>query len=498
MRVIKNFIDARECDAVGARMLPVFNPTTGEIQAEVATATPTLFENAVRSAQHGFNIWSNTPVSKRAKVMFSFREALSSNIGELAKLISLEHGKVLSDAAGEIERGLEVVEFACGIANHLKGAYSDLASTDIDIYSYREPLGVVAGITPFNFPAMVPMWMFPIAIACGNSFILKPSERDPSASVFMARLFAEAGLPKGVFNVVHGDQEIVNAILTHPGIEAVSFVGSTPVARYIHKTATENRKRVQALGGAKNHAVVMPDADVEYASDHLVASAFGSAGERCMAVSVAVTVGDIHEKIVEAVRAKAQKIKVGDSIDPSSEMGPIVTAAAKERIENLIASGISAGAKPELDGRGYQVNGREKGFFVGPTVLAGVEKDMAVYQEEIFGPVLLIMHVPTLDDALELINSNLYGNGTAIFTQSGEAARTFQRGVKVGMVGINVPIPVPLSHYSFGGWKNSLFGDQHVHGSEGVNFYTRPKVVTSRWPHSLSDSLATYNFPQSN
>lgn len=497
MRTINNFIDGSECRSDGARMLPVFNPATGEMQAEVAAATPALFSDAVDSARRGFDLWSDTPVSKRAKVMFSFREALNANVGELARLISLEHGKVLSDAAGEIERGLEVVEFACGIATHLKGAYSDLASTDIDIYSYREPLGVVAGITPFNFPAMVPMWMFPVAIACGNSFILKPSERDPSASVFMARLFTEAGLPKGVFNVVHGDREVVDWILTHPEIDAVSFVGSTPVARYIHRTATENRKRVQALGGAKNHAVVMPDADIEYASDHLVASAFGSAGERCMAVSVAVTVGDIHDKVVDAVKGKAAKIKVGDGLDPSSEMGPVVTSAAKERIENLIESGISAGAKPELDGRGYRVNGREKGFFVGPTVLDEVEKDMAVYREEIFGPVLSVVHVDTLDDALKLINSNPYGNGTAIFTRSGEAARTFQRGVKVGMVGVNVPIPVPLSHYSFGGWKNSLFGDQHVHGSEGVNFYTRPKVVTSRWPHSLSDSFATYSFPQS-
>lgn len=497
LKTIEHFIGGQTYKGKGSKKQPVFNPAVGKVQAEVLLGMKQDLDLAVDVASAAFIEWSNTSISKRAKVMFAFRELVNKNIDEMAKIITLEHGKVQSDARGEIERGLEVIEFACGIPNLLKGEYADLVSSEVDIFSFREPLGVVAGITPFNFPAMVPMWMYPIAIACGNAFILKPSERDPSASVFAAELFLEAGLPPGVLNVIHGDRELVDAILDHPSIAAVSFVGSTPVARHIQERAIRTGKRVQALGGAKNHAVVMPDTDIDYVSDHLVAAAYGSAGERCMAISVAVVVGDIYDKLNEAIAAKAADVVVGNGLNSDSEIGPVVTQAAKGRIQKLIASGIDQGAKPLMDGRELTVEGYEDGFFVGPTLLSDVRPDMEVYREEIFGPVLSMVKVASVNEALGLINSNPYGNGTAIFTSSGEVARRFQRGVHVGMVGINVPIPVPLAHFSFGGWKNSLFGERHIYGHEGVEFYTRGKVVTSRWPKFNGDSGASYNFPTS-
>ena len=405
---------------------------------------------------------------------------------------------MISDARGEVQRGLEVVEFACGIPHLLKGEYSDQVSAGVDVFSYRQPLGVVGGITPFNFPAMVPMWMHPIAIACGNTFVLKPSERDPSASILVAEMWAEAGLPEGVFNVVNGDKEAVDALLDHPGVAAVSFVGSTPIARYVHSRATASGKRAQALGGAKNHAVILPDADVDFATDHVVAAAFGSAGERCMAVSAAVAVGSGGDEFVDVLRAKAADIKVGPGRNEESEMGPVITREAKDRIMGYIDRSEVGGAELALDGRGIRVAGYEGGFFVGPTIVDKVTPAMEVYRDEIFGPVLSVVRAGTADEAIDLINSNPYGNGTALFTSSGEAARKFHRGVKVGMIGINVPIPVPMAYYSFGGWKDSLFGERRVHGPEGVAFYTRSKVVTARWPAPKAATGASYQFPVHN
>jgi len=473
----------------------VWNPATGEQQAEVVFAETADVDAAVAAARDAFPGWSQTSVSARTKVLFAFRELVNAHAQELAELITDEHGKVLSDALGEVQRGLEVVEFACGIPSMLKGDYSDQVSTDVDMYSYRAPLGVCAGITPFNFPAMVPMWMFPVAIACGNTFVLKPSERDPSASMLLAELWQRAGLPDGVFNVVHGDKVAVDALLDHPDVAAVSFVGSTPIARYIHERGTANGKRVQALGGAKNHAIVLPDADVDFAADHLAAAAFGSAGERCMAISAAVAVGSAADKVVEAVSERARAVKVGPGRDAASEMGPVVTRDALERITRLIGTGEEQGARVTVDGRGLRVAGHEDGFFVGPTVLDRVQTSMDVYREEIFGPVLSVVRTDSVDEAIALVNANPYGNGTAIFTNSGEAARRFQRGVNVGMIGINVPVPVPMAFYSFGGWKDSLFGDKHVHGPEGVSFYTRAKVVTARWPRPAGSSDASFHFP---
>ena len=402
---------------------------------------------------------------------------------------------MLSDARGEVQRGLEVVEFACGIPSLLKGEYSDQVSAGVDVFSFREPLGVLAGITPFNFPVMVPMWMHPVAIACGNTFVLKPSERDPGVSQLVAQLYAEAGLPDGVFNVVNGDKEAVDALLDSPQVAAVSFVGSTPIARYIFERGTATGKRVQALGGAKNHAVVLPDADLDFVSDHLVAAAFGSAGERCMAVSAAVAVGGVGDDLTAAVSEKARAVRVGPGRDPGSEMGPVITSAARDRIVRLIGSGEQQGAAVAVDGRGLVVPGHEDGFFVGPTVLDRVTPQMDAYREEIFGPVLSVLRSDSVTGAIDLVNANPYGNGTAIFTASGDSARRFQRGVQVGMIGINVPIPVPMAYYSFGGWKDSLFGDKHVHGPEGVSFCTRAKVVTSRWPETSAPSGASYAFP---
>ncbi|MGQ0574842.1 MAG: CoA-acylating methylmalonate-semialdehyde dehydrogenase [Pseudonocardia sp.] len=495
MRTISHWIGGKTTPGSGTRTSPVWNPATGRQQAEVALAGAADVDDAVRAAAAAFEGWSQSSLSQRTKVLFAFRELVNARTQELAEIVADEHGKVVSDARGEVQRGLEVVEFACGIPTQLQGGFSDQVSTGVDVFGFREPLGVCAGITPFNFPVMVPMWMHPVAIACGNTFVLKPSERDPSASMLVAELWAEAGLPDGVFNVVHGDKSAVDALLDHPDVAAVSFVGSTPIARYIHERGTTNGKRVQALGGAKNHAVVLPDAPLDYACDHLVAAAFGSAGERCMAISAAVAVGGTADELVAAVGEKARATKVGPGRDPGSEMGPVITAAARDRIVGLIGSGAEQGAVVTVDGRGLRVPGHEDGFFVGPTVLDRVTPAMDVYREEIFGPVLTVVRAGSVDEAIALVNANPYGNGTAIFTSSGEAARRFQRGVQVGMIGINVPIPVPMAYYSFGGWKDSLFGQSHIHGPEGVAFYTRAKVVTSRWPQVTGPSGAGFHFP---
>ena len=495
MKTINHWIGGKTTGGASTRTSPVWNPATGEQQAEVVLATREDVDEAVRVAAAAFAEWSQSSLSRRSKVLFAFRELVVAHTDELAGIIADEHGKVVSDARGEVQRGLEVVEFACGIPHLLKGGYSDQVSTGVDVFSFRQPLGVCAGITPFNFPIMVPMWMHPVAIACGNTFVLKPSERDPSASMLVARLWAEAGLPDGVFNVLHGDKVAVDGLLEHPDVAAVSFVGSTPIAKYVHRTGTANGKRVQALGGAKNHAVVLPDADLDFAANHLVAAAFGSAGERCMAVSAAVAVGAAGDALVEAVAEKAHSVKVGPGRDPDSEMGPVVTREAQRRILGYIDSGERQGARLAVDGRGLSVPGHENGFFVGPTVLDEVTTGMDVYRDEIFGPVLSVLRTDDVDEAIRIVNANPYGNGTAIFTSSGEAARRFQRGVNVGMIGINVPIPVPMAYYSFGGWKDSLFGQSHIHGPEGVSFYTRAKVVTSRWPHVDHAVGASYHFP---
>jgi malonate-semialdehyde dehydrogenase (acetylating) / methylmalonate-semialdehyde dehydrogenase len=498
LRTITHWIGGKPATGSPARTSDVFNPATGHPQARLTLATVEDVDSAVQAAKAAFAKWGNSSLSQRTKVLFRFRELVNANIDRLAEAISDEHGKVLSDARGEVQRGLEVVEFACGIPTLLKGDYSDQVSTGVDVHSFRQPLGVCVGITPFNFPAMVPMWMFPVAIATGNTFVLKPSERDPSASMVLAELWAEAGLPDGVFNVVHGDKTAVDALLHHPDVAAVSFVGSTPIAKYIHSTGIANGKRVQALGGAKNHAIVLPDAGIDFASDHLVAAAFGSAGERCMAISAAITVGSAGDELMAAVVEKANAVKVGPGREADSEMGPVVTAAARDRIVGLIGSGEQQGATLRVDGRGLSVPGHDDGFWVGPTVIDAVTPQMDVYREEIFGPVLVNLRAETVDEAIALINANPYGNGTAIFTSSGEAARRFQREVNVGMIGVNVPVPVPMAYYSFGGWKDSLFGQSHIHGPEGVAFYTRAKVVTSRWPHVAGPSGSSFSFPTAN
>ncbi|MEU4694671.1 CoA-acylating methylmalonate-semialdehyde dehydrogenase [Actinoplanes sp. NPDC023714] len=492
--IIEHWIGGRATGGDATRRALVYQPATGEVQHEVLLGEKSDVEAAINAAEAAFSEWSQSSLSTRTKILFSFRELINAHKDELAAIITAEHGKVLDDAAGEVQRGLEVVEYACGIPQLLQGSFSDQASAGVDVFSFREPLGVVAGITPFNFPAMVPLWMHPIAIACGNTFVLKPSERDPSSSNFVARLWQRAGLPDGVFNVVHGDRVAVDALLRHPGVAAVSFVGSTPIARHIHREASLAGKRVQALGGAKNHAVILPDADLDFAAEHLVASAFGSAGERCMAVSAAVAVGPAAA-VVDLVAERVAKIRVGPGRDPASEMGPVITAAAQERIKSLISAGERQGASVAADGRDLQVPGYEGGFFVGPTVLDRVTTGMDVYREEIFGPVLSVVRAADAEAAISLINSNPYGNGTAVFTSSGAAARTFQRGVRVGMIGINVPIPVPMAYYSFGGWKDSLFGQSSIYGPEGVAFYTRAKVVTQRWPGTRASAEASLHFP---
>ena len=497
MKVIAHRIGGEEARGASSRTSPVYDPATGEVQAEVLLAEPSDVAAAVAAAREAFAEWSQASLSKRAKIMFAFRELLNRNVEELARIVSSEHGKVLDDAKGEVSRGLEVVEFACGIPQLLKGEYSDQVSTTVDAWSFRQPIGVCAGITPFNFPAMVPMWMHPVAIACGNTFVLKPSERDPSASNLVAELYAEAGLPAGVFNVVHGDKVAVDALLDHPDVAGVSFVGSTPIAQYVHARGTENRKRVQALGGAKNHAVVMPGADLGYAADQLAAAGFGSAGQRCMAISVAVAIGDAGDELVEEVARRAREIRVGPGLDPASEMGPVVTPQARERIVDYIGQGAEAGARLTVDGRELEMDGG--GFWVGPTLIDQVSPEMSVYTDEIFGPVLSVVRSADLDEAIELINRNSYANGAAIFTGSGYEARRFQREVEIGMIGINVPIPVPMAFYSFGGWKDSLFGDHHIHGPEGVRFYTRGKAITSRWPATQANPAdsGSMNFPTS-
>ncbi|MDX3132721.1 CoA-acylating methylmalonate-semialdehyde dehydrogenase [Streptomyces europaeiscabiei] len=497
MKTIQHWINGSPDPGSAAATQPVFNPATGKEQARVALGGAAEVGAAVAAASAAFETWSESSLTQRTQVMFAFRQLLVEHEEELGRIISAEHGKTVDDARGEITRGREVVEFACGLGDVLKGSFSDQVSRGVDVHSFRQPLGVVAGITPFNFPAMVPLWMHPIAIATGNTFILKPSERDPSAANFVADLYQKAGLPDGVFNVVHGGKPAVDAILTHPDIEAVSFVGSTPIAKYVHETATAHGKRVQALGGAKNHAVVLPDADLEFAANHITAGAYGSAGERCMAVSVAVAVGDAADKLVEVLERKARAVKVGPGDATSTEMGPLVTRAAQERVENAVGGAATQGATVVVDGRGLKIDGHENGFFTGPSLLDHVTTDMDAYTEELFGPVLAIIRTESLDQAIDLINANPYGNGTALFTASGEAARRFQRNVKVGMIGINVPVPVPMSYYSFGGWKDSLIGDSPIHGPDGIRFYTRPKVVTSRWPQPAQQITAGFNFPTS-
>jgi malonate-semialdehyde dehydrogenase (acetylating)/methylmalonate-semialdehyde dehydrogenase len=493
LETIDHTIAGERTPGASTRTSPVYDPATGREQRQVRLAEPADVDAAVQAAKTAFETWRDTSVTRRVKIMFAFRELINDHMDELARIISSEHGKTVDDAKGEVIRGLEVVEYACGIAELLKGEFSEQVSTDIDLHSFRQPLGVCAGITPFNFPIMVPMWMHPIAIAAGNTFVLKPSERDPSVSNRVAELYAEAGLPDGVFNVVHGDKVAVDAILDHPDIAAVSFVGSTPIARYIHQRASERGKRVQALGGAKNHAVVMPDADLDYAATQLTAAGYGSAGQRCMAISVAVAVGDAADELVERLRAKALDVKVGPGLDPDSEMGPVVTAQARDRIVGYIGE---TEADVVVDGRELEREG--DGFWVGPTLLDNVTTEMDVYRDEVFGPVLSVMRVDTIDDAIDLINRNSFANGTAIFTRSGHAARAFQRAIEVGMIGVNVPIPVPLGFYSFGGWKDSLFGDTHIYGPEGVRFYTRAKAVTTRWPRDEAAlERAHFHFPTS-
>ncbi|MGD6741735.1 CoA-acylating methylmalonate-semialdehyde dehydrogenase [Streptomyces sp. BH106] len=496
MKTIQHWIDGAAAPVQGDTV-PVFNPATGAEQARVALGGGAEVDAAVQAAARAFEGWSESSVSRRTQVMFAFRQLLVEHEEELGRIISAEHGKTVDDARGEIVRGREVVEYACGLGDVLKGSFSDQVSRGVDVHNFRQPLGVVAGITPFNFPAMVPLWMHPIAIATGNTFILKPSERNPSAAQFVAELYKKAGLPDGVFNVVHGGKDAVDAILGHPGIEAVSFVGSTPIARYVHERATSAGKRVQALGGAKNHAVVLPDADLEFAANHITAGAYGSAGERCMAVSVAVAVGDVADSLVEVLQHKAREVQVGPGEAEGTEMGPLITEAAVARVENGVATAAAQGATVLVDGRGLKVENHENGFFTGPSLLDHVTAEMDAYKDELFGPVLAVVRVDTLDEAVALINANPYGNGTALFTDSGEAARRFQRGVKVGMIGVNVPVPVPMSYYSFGGWNDSLIGDSPVHGEEGVRFYTRPKVVTTRWPQPRQHTAAGFSFPTS-
>ncbi len=477
-----HWINGKPWTGTPARRGDIYNPATGQVSGTVDFAGAAEVDAAVRAARAAFPAWMQTSLVRRASVMFAFRELIRQHTNELAALISSEHGKVTSDAAGEVARGLEVVEFACGMPHLLKGGFSENVSTGVDAYSIRQPLGVVAGITPFNFPAMVPMWMFPIAIAAGNTFVLKPSEKDPSASVRMAELLSEAGLPDGVFNVVHGAKEAVDGLLAHAEVQAVSFVGSTPIARYVSETGTKAGKRVQALGGAKNHMVVLPDADLDLAADAAVSAGFGSAGERCMAISVLVAVDPVGDELVSKIKDRVAKLKVGPGDQPESEMGPLVTRAHRDKVASYLDTGVAEGATLAIDGRQHRHHaGPDEGFWLGPSLLDQVTPAMNCYSDEIFGPVLSVVRAQTYASALDVVNGNPYGNGTAIFTNDGGAARKFTHEVQVGMVGINVPIPVPMAFYSFGGWKSSLFGDTHVHGTEGVHFYTRGKAVTSRW-----------------
>jgi malonate-semialdehyde dehydrogenase (acetylating)/methylmalonate-semialdehyde dehydrogenase len=478
--------------APAGRFGDVYNPATGRVTKKVAFADAATIDAAVRAATAAFPAWRDTPPLRRARVLQEFLNLLKKHQRELAELVTAEHGKTLPDAMGSVQRGMEVVEFACGIPHLLKGEHSENVGTQVDAHSLRQPVGVCAGITPFNFPVMVPLWMFPVAIACGNTFILKPSEKVPSASLRMAELLKEAGLPDGVLNVVHGDKSAVDALLNHPGIAAISFVGSTPIAKYIYETAAKSGKRVQALGGAKNHAVVLPDADLEFAADALIGAAYGSAGERCMAISAVVAVGAAADPLVRLLEKKAKAIKVGPGDAEGVEMGPLVTGEHRAKVASFIEKGKKEGAKAVLDGSGAAP---KEGFFLGTTLFDHVKPEMEIYRNEIFGPVLAVLRVDTLEEAIALVNRNPYANGTAIFTESGGAARRFANEIQVGMVGINVPIPVPVAFYSFGGWKNSLFGDLHVHGIEGVKFYTRTKVITTRWPHQDTPRGGGFSMP---
>jgi malonate-semialdehyde dehydrogenase (acetylating)/methylmalonate-semialdehyde dehydrogenase len=495
--VIGHVIGGVETTGDATRFGDVFDPAVGEVTSRVVLAEASDVDAAVAAARQAFPAWRDASLSKRTAVLFAFRELVHAHIDELAAVITAQHGKTLPDAKGEVQRGLEVVEFACGIGQILKGEASEQVSTGVDLTTLRQPLGVVVGITPFNFPVMVPMWMHPVAIACGNTFVLKPSERDPGVSNLVARLWQQAGLPDGVFNVVHGDIVAVQSLLAHPDVAAVSFVGSTPVARIVQRTAIENAKRVQALGGAKNHAVVLPDADLDFAAGHITAAGYGSAGQRCMAVSAVVAVGDIADALVDRLAGLAGDVTVGPGNQAGSDMGPVVTADARERITGLIASAAEEGAELVTDGRGLQVRGNEGGFFVGPTLVDRVTTDMRIYSEEVFGPVLVVLRVETVAEALAIVDDNPFGNGVALFTSSGFAAREFVHRVKAGMVGVNVPIPVPMAYHSFGGWKDSMFGDHHIHGMEGVRFYTRAKAVTTRWPAPDESHGAAFAFPTS-
>jgi malonate-semialdehyde dehydrogenase (acetylating)/methylmalonate-semialdehyde dehydrogenase len=479
---VNHWIGGRVVAGTSGREGPIFDPATGRVTKHVDFASVAEVGAAVAEAKAAFPAWRATSLSKRTDILFKVRNLVEAHRHDLAACLTSEHGKVPSDALGEVARGLENLEFACGIPNLLKGGFSEQASTGVDVYQIRQPLGVVAGITPFNFPAMVPMWMFGNAIACGNTFILKPSEKDPSASTLLAELLAEAGVPDGVFNVVHGDKVAVDAILGHPDIAAVSFVGSTPIAKYIYETGTANGKRVQALGGAKNHMIVLPDADIDMAADAAVSAGYGSAGERCMAIATIVAVGEVADPLVEAIKARLPKVKVGPGSDPGAEMGPLVTEQHRDKVASYLDSSAEQGATVVADGREHPLYGGSDGFFLGVSLIDNVTPQMDAYRDEIFGPVLTVMRVKTYDEAVRLINENQYGNGTAIFTRDGGAARQFQFEVNAGMVGINVPIPVPVAYYSFGGWKQSLFGDLHMYGPEGIQFYTRAKIVTSRWP----------------
>ena len=493
LKRITHWINGAAVAGESGRGGPVYNPAAGIQTAEVDFASPDEVDRAVQVAKAAFPGWRATSLSRKTEIFFRIRKLIDEHREDIAKILTAEHGKVLSDAKGEVARGLEVIEFCCGIPELLKGGFTEQASTGIDVYSIRQPLGVCAGITPFNFPAMVPMWMWAPALACGNTFVLKPSEKDPSASIYTAELLKEAGIPEGVFNVVHGDKVAVDAILEHADIDAVSFVGSTPIARYVYETGTSHGKRVQALGGAKNHMIVLPDADIDMAADAAVSAGYGSAGERCMAVSMLVAVGDAGDELVGAIKERLPKVKVGDGMQPDSEMGPLVTREHRDKVASYIEKGSGEGATIVTDGRESVPDG--EGFFLGVTLLDDVKPGMDVYKDEIFGPVLGVTRVSTYDEALRLVNENPYGNGVAIFTRDGGVARQFQFEVNVGMVGINVPIPVPVAYYSFGGWKNSLFGDLHVYGPEGIQFYTRGKVVTSRWPDPAT-SKVDLGFPQ--
>ncbi|MDH1264980.1 CoA-acylating methylmalonate-semialdehyde dehydrogenase [Pseudomonas sp. GD03944] len=495
MSHISHLINGERVAGTG-RTTDVFNPSTGEATKKLALADRATIDQAVAAAKAAFPAWRNTPPAKRAQIMFRFKNLLEQNEEKIAQLISEEHGKTIEDAVGELKRGIENVEFACGAPEILKGEYTRNVGPNIDAWTDLQPVGVVAGITPFNFPAMVPLWMYPLAIVCGNCFILKPSERDPSSTLFIAELLHEAGLPKGVLNVVHGDKEAVDALIEAPAVKALSFVGSTPIAEYIYAEGTKRGKRVQALGGAKNHAVLMPDADLDNAVSALMGAAYGSCGERCMAISVAVCVGDqIADALVQKLIPQIKGLKIGAGTSCGLDMGPLVTAAARDKVVGYIDDGAAAGAQLVVDGRGYRVSGNEDGYFVGGTLFDRVTPEMRIYQEEIFGPVLCIVRVGSLEDAMQLINDHEYGNGTCIFTRDGEAARLFCDEIEVGMVGVNVPLPVPVAYHSFGGWKRSLFGDLHAYGPDGVRFYTRKKAITQRWPQRASHEAAQFAFP---